>query len=257
VVLRPAPTRPDVRLLRAASRALYRAAFSRALDGIVLDRPTLARTQAALAPLLRGELGARPYVVDLAVDAALREAAFDQLTHGWTVTELRDVARPRLDAQALRYLVDVLGATAQWCAASEWFPELEDIGGGIWWTVGEPHARQWAQRHAVQPARMLEIAVDVLGLLIALPGTGDARPETPAAPELRAGHVVQESRVVARIDALYAKAARSVFPEEAAAYAAKAQDLLVRHAGLSAQLLTPGRRPRPGRLAAVTALRSA
>ncbi len=245
-----APTQPDVRMLRAATRALHRAALSRALDGIVLDRPTSPRTPAAIAPLLRGELGARPHVTDLALDAALREAAFVPLTHGWAVDELRDFARPRLDAQALRYLVDVLGATAQWCAASEWFAELAGLGAGIWWTVGEPHSRQWAQRHAVRPARLLEIAVDVLALLVSLPCTVEARPETPAAPDLGAGQLVHDPRVVARIDALFAKAARSAFPDEADAYAAKAQDLLVRHSSWSVRLGT-ARRPRPGPLAAL------
>ena len=246
----PAPARrPDLRILRAASRALDRAAFARALDGLVLDRPTSARTPATVAPLLRGELGAHPHVVDLALDAALREAAFVPLTHGWAVDELRDFARPRLDPQALRYLVDVLGATAQWCAAGEWFAELAGIGGDIWWTVGEPHARQWADRHAVRPARMLEIAVDVLALLISLPCTAEPRPETPEAPDLGAGRLVHDGRTVARIDALFAKAARSVFPDEVAAYAAKAQDLLVRYASAAAPGAT--RRPRPGPLAAL------
>ena len=247
VAVRPDRAQPDLRLLRSAGRALHRAAFSRALDGLVLDRPTPPGAPGTTAPLRRGEFGAHPQLVDLAIDAALREAAFTQLTHGWTVTELRGFARPRVDAQTLRYLVDVLGLTAQWCAASEWFPELDDIGGGIWWTVGEPHVRQWAQRHGVDRTRMLGIAVEVLALLISVPCTLDARPETPDAPDLGAGMTVHEGRLVSRIDALFAKAARSVFPEEAAAYAAKAQDLLVRHSRWTVDLLTaPVRRPRPG-----------
>jgi hypothetical protein len=52
---------------------------------------------------------------------------------------------------------------------------------------------------------------------------------------------------VSRIDALFAKAARSVFPEEAAAYAAKAQDLLVRHAHRPVAAVTRARRPLPHR----------
>ena len=257
VAVRPARTQPDVRLLRSASRAVHRAAFSRALDGLVLDRPTPPGRPSTTAPLLRGELDAHPHLVDLALDAALREAAFEQLTHGWGVTELRDVARPRIDAPALRYLVDVLGVTAQWCAASEWFPELNDVGATLWWTIGEPHAPQWARRHDVDRSRMIGIAVEVLALLISLPCTIEARPETPAAPDLGAGLLVHGTRLVTRIDALFAKAARSVFPEEAAAYAAKAQDLIVRNARWSVDLPARARRPRPVRAMPPAALRSA
>lgn len=249
----PTPGRADERLLRVAARALHRAAFARALDGLVLDRPTRPATPSSMAPLLHGELGAHPHVVDLAVDAALRVAAFEQLTHGWTVAALHAFARPRLDEQTVRYLVDVLGLTAQWSAASAWFPELEDVGGRIWWTVGAPHAAQWAQRHDVDRPRLLQTAVELLALLIALPCTLDARPETPAAPTFDPGLLVRNDRAVSRIDALFAKAARSVFPEEAAAYAAKAQDLLVRHAGrpaaavTAAATVTRARRPLPYR----------
>ena len=164
------------------------------------------------------------------MDHAAREAAHRVLSHGWRAAELLDFARPRVDTPTFDYLADVLGLAAQWSAAAGWLAELDALGRRQWWTSGDPHAAQWALRHRINRLRQLDVAVDVLALLAYVPRTEAAQPGTPAHCGAAAGVLVLESRIVSRIDALFARAAGSSFRPEADACAAKAQELLLRYA---------------------------
>lgn len=211
-----------------ASRALRDAALDRALDPDLdptLDRPGTDR----LAPLLRGRLALRAPTVDLAADCALRDAALVLLTHGWTPSELHTFAAKRLDQAALSYLIDVLAAAAQWNGGPSWRHEVTRIGAKVWWSVGEAHLGQWSRRHGQQRRETVRVAVDVLALLSYLPRTDDPYPGAPQPTDVRPG-LVQDARIVGRIDALLARANGTDFPDEAAACAAKAQELMVRYA---------------------------
>ena len=192
--------------------------------------------------------------VDLAMDHAARESAHRAMCHGWRAVDLLDFARPRVDALTLDYLADVLGLAAQWSAAAGWLAELGGLGRRQWWTSGDAHAAQWAQRHDIGRTRQVEVGVDVLALLTYLPRTEAAQPETPAASGATAGVLILESRIAARIDALFARAAGSSFAHEAEACAVKAQDLLLRYARPIVGVVRPTsavpaqpavRRPRP------------
>ncbi|MBE7188975.1 DUF2786 domain-containing protein [Jatrophihabitans endophyticus] len=212
--------------LTAALTALETAAFARAADGLIHDRATAPRDPARYAVLLR----CPRLTADLALDHAAREAAHRALCHGWQVADLLAFARPRLDDLGFDYLADVLGLAAQWSAAPAWLTELDALGRRQWWTSGDPHATQWAERHGVDRAQLLEAGVDALALLTHLPHTAAALPDTPAASGAAAGVLVRESRVVARIDSLLARAVGTTFRHEAEACAAKAQELLLRYA---------------------------
>lgn len=204
-----------------ATRALHAAAVIRALEGAGAG---------ALGPLLRGRLALRPRTVDLAADAALRDAVHELLAGSWTPTDLHAFTVPRLTPLAQAYFVDALATTSQW--TSRWFAELGTLGSRIWWTIGEPHLSQWARRHAQPRAETVAVAVDVLALLSFLPR---ARPEHAAdGSDALRGTLVADQRIVGRIDALIARAAGSDFADEADACARKAQELMVRYASVPA-----------------------
>lgn len=205
-----------------ATRLLRTAALARAVD-----EPDCADR---IVPLLHGRFALRPHTVDLAVDAAVRDAAHELLTHGWTPAEMHAFARKRLDALALTYLVDALAGTAQWTVAAPWLAELRELPAVIWWSSAQPQIRQWSARHGCGRVETLRVVVDVLALLAYLPRTDAPQPGMPDPLELPPGAAVEDERVAGRIDALLARAGRTEFDEEAQACAAKAQDLLLRHA---------------------------
>jgi Protein of unknown function (DUF2786) len=207
--------------LTEAARLLRTAALARAID-----EPSCADR---IVPLLRGRIALRPHTVDLAADTAIREAAHDILTHGWTPAEVHRFAASRLDPAALGYLVDALATTAQWSAGAPWLSELRGLGARVWWTVGDSHLAQWSQRHGVGRAEALRVAVDVLALLSYLPRTDRPMADSPAVT-LPPGAAVHDRRIVGRIDRLLHRATSTEYPAEASACADKAQDLLLRHA---------------------------
>lgn len=211
---RPSPLAPFTR----AVAALHDAALRRALDQPYLDR------------LRRGALRLGPDTIELAADATLREAAHRLLTHGWTPTELHDFAAKRVSEPARSYLLDVLAGVGQHSRARGWTAELGRLGARAWWSAGEPHLTQWARRHDQEREDGLGVAVDLLALLAHLPHTADEVVTTPDSPQATAGTLVQDPRIVARIDALFARADDAAYAPEAAACADKAHDLMRRYA---------------------------
>jgi hypothetical protein len=205
-----------------ATRLLRTAALARAVD-----EPDCADR---IVPLLHGRFALRPHTVDLAVDAAVREAAHELLTHGWTPAQLHAFAAKRLDPLAVTYLVDALAGTAQWTVAAPWLTQLRELSAAIWWSSAQPHVRQWSARHGRGRAETLRVVVDVLALLAYVPRTDGPQPGMPAPLALPADAVVEDERVAGRIDALLARAGRTEYAAEAQACAARAQDLLLRHA---------------------------
>jgi hypothetical protein len=232
----PAPIRTES--FAEATRLLRTAALARAID-----EPGSAR----LTPLLQGRLALRPHTVDLAADAAVREATHTVLTHGWKPAEVHTFAARRLDPAALTYLVDALAATAQWSAGVPWLAELAALRARVWWTAAEPHLGQWAARHEHRRFDAIRIAVDVLALLSYLPRTDRPQPGTPPPLAIAPEALVQDERIIGRIDALLARAGSSNFPDEALACASKAQELMLRYAS------APAPRPAAGAAETVTA----
>jgi hypothetical protein len=239
---RPAPSAP----FAEARRLLNAAAMARACAEPEADE--------RLAPL-QGRLSLPPRTVDLAVDATIREVTHTLLTHGWTPVELHAFAAKRLDADAVSYLLDAVAAVAQWSGHQPWLAELDDLQARVWWTSGQPHLLQWSARHGRRRPDALAVVVEVLALLAHLPHTDEALAGTPTAPQLVAGALVHDARIVGRIDALLSRAGGSNYPDEASACAGKAQELMLRYATVpaSARLLARGTRLDPRRIAASVA----
>ena len=220
--LRPGPKPAGSATFVEAARLLRTAALARAID-----EPDCADR---IVPLLQGRFAVRSHTVDVAADAAIREAAHEVLTHGWRPTEVHTFAARRLDPVALGFLVDALASTAQWTVAPPWLGELNALSARVWWTAGHPHITQWSARHGRRRAETLRVAVDVLAVLSYLPRTDRPQPGMPPRIELAPEARIDDDRIAGRIDALLARATGSDHPGEAAACAAKAQDLMVRYA---------------------------
>lgn len=210
---------PGSQTFDEARRCLHDAAMAAALD-----QPP------ALAPLLRGRMALRPQTVDLAADAAVRDAAYENLLHGWTPTEVMAFARRRLAEPGLDYVRDALAATASCTHGTSWLYDLRRVGATVWWSLDRPHLTQWLRKHGLGRPDGLGLAVDVLALLSYLPRTDLPVVETPATPlpEVPSGTLVLDARMRGRIEALLARATASDYDSEAAACARKAQELLRR-----------------------------
>lgn len=225
---RPAP--PRTASFEEATRLLRTAALARAID-----EPGAPQR---ITPLLQGRFAMLQRTVDLAADAAVRDAAHLLLTHGWTPAELHAFAAKRLASAPLSYLLDTLAASAQWSAHVPWLADLAQLRARVWWTIGEPHLRQWSQRHDRRRPDTLAVVVEILALLSYLPRTDAPLPGAPAAPTFTPGAVVQDGRIVGKIDALLARATGTSYPEEASACAGKAQELMMRYATVPASART-------------------
>lgn len=216
------PERSQVRgpTFAAATRQLHAAALARAVaEPDAADR---------IVPLLTGSLALRPHTVDRAIDAALHAAAHDLLACGWRPAEIDAFAAKRLDPLALGFLRDALAGTA--AGAPPWLPELREVAGGAWWSSAHAHVAQWSARHECNRAVTLRVVVDVLALLAYLPRTDEPLPGMPPRPAVAGDLLVDDEKLAHRIDALLARSVASDHDAEAAACAAKAEQLLLRHA---------------------------
>jgi hypothetical protein len=200
-----------------ASRLLHAAALARALDD-----PGYRRR---LAVLVRGQWAFERAAVNSAIDAAIADAAADLLGRGWRPHEVYRFAARRLDPTGLAYVVDALATSV--LGGASLLTELRALDARVWWTSARPHVEQWAERHRRGRADTLRTAVDVLALLAYLPRTDVPSSPTRALPTT----TVDDEAAASRIDALLARAGATDSPAEASACAAKAEELLLRHAG--------------------------
>ncbi len=224
--------------------------LSVAADGVRRGPEAVAaavRTVSAAAP---GRL------VDAAV-AQLLCAQVDRLwAAGWLPVDLHEVTRRQATARAVLLAVDAMAdAAAQYPAATthpRWLAQLDEVGAERWWDPAGPYPSQWARRHGVERAAVLEAALELVGLALRLPAlqlilpppgqaTAAAQPDAAgSAPGSRAsaGDDIRggsgrpgpsPEKVLGRVRALLAKAESTPYSEEAEALSAKAQELMSRY----------------------------
>ncbi|BBY44868.1 DUF2786 domain-containing protein [Mycolicibacterium celeriflavum] len=171
--------------------------------------------------------------IDIAADIAVTEAIRAAWEHGWTPSDLYEIARRRLAAPSSEYLRQAIVLEARRYASStlhpRWRAGLAAISAGIVQTARAPQMRQWAAANDVEPVEALIVVVTVLNLLGRLPSLEKILPlpgedhHMPTAP----GEV--DGRALERVRALLAKAEATEFPDEAEALSAKAQELMSRY----------------------------
>lgn len=214
----------------AAHAALHHAAHAAA----VLGDP--ARTRAAAERVTGSPGGAR--LVEGVVAAELRVALRRAWDRGWQPADVeRAGRRRRLDEAAVELLVGALADERRIYAAvtvePAWDDQLAALGAVVRWPAGATHLGWWT---AARPGRTLLDAVvaaaHLLALFDALPELVRLAPPPGSAPTGRVARPegAAAARDLARVRALLAKSESTQFPEEGEALAAKAQELLARHA---------------------------
>jgi hypothetical protein len=154
---------------------------------------------------------------------------------GWTPEDLHQLARRRLDAAGVNYLVDAIAEESQHYAevtmAPRWRDDLRQIGAVVWWEPDQAgsHLLLWARRHHTGLLDALTTVIEVLAMLLALPVLPTIVPPPGSATVAAKPHRGVDQKILARVRALLAKAESTTFPEEAEALSAKAQELMSRY----------------------------
>lgn len=217
--------RAEVRILisAAADREAYRSASARLAD----PEP---RWQAALTSVLLEDLG------------GLAAVLWDK---GWQPADLLRLSR-KDEAQHDLVAVVVSEQARSWRdhpgADPAWLAQVDAGGCETWWRPAEPLLPQIARRRGCSLGELVHHARDLLAswrLRAAFPPLPILRPPPSqwSAADRRRNDAV-EPKLLARVQALLAKAEATEFAEEGEAFAAKAQELMTRHS-IDVSMLDP------------------
>ncbi|HJT02295.1 MAG TPA: DUF2786 domain-containing protein [Pseudonocardiaceae bacterium] len=177
----------------------------------------------------------QPELVAAAAWCAVLPLVTGAWERGWSPDDLHHIARRRLDATGVGYLVDAIAEESQRYAeatmAPRWREDLRQIGAVVWWKPGQPggHLLQWARRQATDVAATLTTVIEVLAMLLALPVLPRIVPPPGSAIVTSTPRRGVDHKMLSRVRALLAKAESTTFPEEAEALSAKAQELMSRY----------------------------
>ncbi len=174
-----------------------------------------------VAALLSGpECAVRPLLVAEALESLVAEAVATVVAHGWTPFDLAQIVRRRLTVRHLPAVAAALVAeTARHSpqrVTAEWRADLAGLG-----------------RHQapdLTTAAGLELAMGLCGLLARLPALAAVLPPPGSAQRPSRAASRSDSRQLARVRALLAKAESTEYDEEAETLSAKAQELISRYA---------------------------
>lgn len=177
----------------------------------------------------------QPLIVAAAARCAVLPLVTGAWERGWTPEDLQQIARRRLTAAGVSYLIDAIAEESQHYAqatvAPRWREDLHHIGAGVWWKPDhtEGHLQQWSRRHHTGLADALMTVIEVLAMLLALPTLPSIVPPPGSVTATANPCRGIDQKILARVRALLAKAESTTFPEEAEALTAKAQELMSRY----------------------------
>jgi hypothetical protein len=177
----------------------------------------------------------QPGTISSAVRCALMPLVTAAWQQGWSPEDLHQIARRRLDAVGVSYLVDAIADQTQRYAKAtvpqRWLDDLRHMGAVVWWEPDQTggHLVQWAWRHGARMAEALSTVIEVLALLLTLPALPRIGPPPGFAAASATPRRGVDQKMLARVRALLAKAESTTFPEEAEALSAKAQELMSRY----------------------------
>jgi hypothetical protein len=204
------------------------------LEGLVIALSTAARVPAPwrAAELLEQSRGYEREL-DIAADLVVQEAIRAAWEHGWSPTDLHEIARRRVDANTTRYLDEAIVLESRKYSVPTLHPRWRAALAGISAAVGPstiaPQMWRWAASHSTDEHTALTVVLQVLHLLGTIPAIqallplpGSHRQLSPVVGEV-------DEKMLARVRALLAKAEATDYPAEAEALSAKAQALMVRH----------------------------
>jgi len=212
---------------------------SRPDRGLILERFVIALSTAASVPaswhaaqLLEQSRGYEREL-DVAADLAVHEAIRAAWEHGWSPTDLHEIARRRVDAATVRYLDEAIVLESRRYSVAtlhpRWREQLADISTAVGPSVSSPQMGRWAAAHSTDERTALTVVLQVLHLLGRIPAIEALLPLPGSHRELAAVVGEVDEKILARVRALLAKAEATDYPDEAEALSAKAQALMVRH----------------------------
>lgn len=204
------------------------------LDRLVIELLTAASVPAPWrAAELLGQTRGFKRELDVAADIAVQEAIRAAWEHGWSPTDLHEVARRRVDAATVRYLDEAIVLESKRYSLAtlhpRWRAEVADISAAVGPSATAPQMWRWAASHSADERTALTLVLQVLHLLQGLPAIEALLPPPGSHRQLSAVASEVDEKMLARVRALLAKAEATEFPDEAEALSAKAQALMVRH----------------------------
>ncbi|MGW1763889.1 DUF2786 domain-containing protein [Streptomyces sp. NPDC002073] len=165
---------------------------------------------------------------------------------GWQPADVARLVRRDLDERHLRLCADLIAAEGRRYAQlpERWQAQLAALDGAaaVWWDGDAAYAPGLARREAADRFTLATAFLELLRLLIRLPGIEPVGPP-PGDPLAAVAAVHGDPKMLARIRALLAKAEATQYPEEAEALSAKAQELMARHTVDEALLAARGTGP--------------
>lgn len=205
----------------------------------VLEHFVIALSTAASAPgawraaqLLEQSRG-YAHELDIAAEIAVHEAIGAAWEHGWSPTDLHEVARRRVDAAAARYLDEaIIRESLQYSATTlhpRWRAQLAAIAGPAKPSMTDPQMWRWAATQSIDERTVLTIVLEVLNLLARIPVLEALLPLPGTHQQLSVVADEVDEKMLARVRALLAKAEATDYPDEAEALSEKAQALMVRY----------------------------
>jgi hypothetical protein len=179
------------------------------------------------------EFSAAAHELPVAADVAMNEAIRAAWEHGWSPSDLHEIARRRLEPAAVRYLDQAIVSESRRYAVATLHPRWRADLAAIAATVdpGKPPAQTWrsAGPNGVNCCEALTVVLKVLSLLGRLPVLEPLLPLPGAHRHSAAVVSGVDEKALSRVRALLAKAEDTEFPEEAEVLSAKAQELMSRY----------------------------
>lgn len=175
--------------------------------------------------------------LEIAADLVVHEAIRAAWEHGWSPTDLHEIARRRSDAATTRYLDEAVVVEsrryAQATVHPRWRAQLAGVSASVEPVPDGPQLRRWVGT-VTDVRSALTYVLKVLDLLARLPSIQILMPLPGSHHERPAPVAEVDEKMLARVRGLLAKAEATEFPDEAEALSAKAQALMVRHSLLEA-----------------------
>ncbi|MCA2318215.1 DUF2786 domain-containing protein [Mycobacterium intracellulare] len=212
---------------------------SRTDRALILERLVIALSTAASVPtswhaaeLLEQSRGYEREL-DIAADLVVHEAIRAAWEHGWSPTDLHEIARRRMDAKAVRYLDEAIVLESRRYSIAtlhpRWREQLADMSKAVGPSASSPQMWRWAAAHSTDERTALTVVLQALHLLGRIPAIEALLPLPGSHCELTRVVGDVDEKMLARVRALLAKAEATDYPDEAEALSAKAQALMVRH----------------------------
>jgi hypothetical protein len=228
---------------RRAAAERERIRFDQGPDRVpVLEQLVMALSNAATCPdehaarraaELLDSYPASLHDLDVAADIAVSEAIRAAWEHGWSPSDLHEIARRKLDPSRISYVEEAVVIESRRYAVAtlhpKWRADLTGISAGVTSSARAPQMWRWAAANALDRRGGLTVVLGVLKFLGRLPALEPllALPGAYRHTSTVASGV--DEKALSRVRALLAKAEATHFPDEAEALSAKAQELMSRY----------------------------